>query len=425
MKNLIISLEMNGERKHIGNITYQAANEANFSYSDNYLNAPGAVPISIHLPLQKEIFSSQQTKIYFDGLLPEGFTRRTVAQWMHVSEDDYLSILLGLGNECLGAVHVSEENRDQPSCAYEKLEKSQVRELANEGATKSAEMLIKSHLSLTGASGKVGLYYDRQAKQWFLPIGEAPSTHIVKQSHIRMDGIITNEQLCLLTAKELGIEIPESFIINTGRAREEEVLLATQRYDRLITDEAPCIDGLKVPYRLHQEDFAQAMGISAADKYEKNNEGYLAAMFQLLLTHSIHPIEDQIKLWDIIIYDYLVGNTDNHIKNFSLLYNKSLKGIRLAPAYDIISTTVYEASTRDMGLAIDGKLSIDEINESAFRAEAEKVGLNVNVAMRRFENMASKFESALKNTALLMKDNGFYKAESICQKILKSGGYAK
>ncbi len=78
-----------------------------------------------------------------------------------------------------------------------------------------------------------------------------------------------------------------------------------------------------------------------------------------------------------------------------------------------------------MGLAIDGKLSIDEINESAFRAEAEKAGLNVNVAMRRFENMASKFESALKNTALLMKDNGFYKAEGICQKILKSGGYAK
>lgn len=47
-------------------------------------------------------------------------------------------------------------------------------------------------MSLTGASGKVGLYYDSMNNEWYLPGVNAPSTHIVKQSHVRLDGIVTN-----------------------------------------------------------------------------------------------------------------------------------------------------------------------------------------------------------------------------------------
>jgi len=81
------------------------------------------------------------------------------------------------------------------------------------------------------AYGKVGLYYDEKEEKWYLPIGEAPSTHIVKQSHVRLKKIVANEQMCLLTAKYLGIEIPESFIVTTG-GDDETVLFATKRYDR-------------------------------------------------------------------------------------------------------------------------------------------------------------------------------------------------
>ena len=59
---------------------------------------------------------------------------------------------------------------------------------------------------------------------------------------------------------ELGIEIPESFIINIGKGTDSEVLFATKRYDRR-EESDKSIDGLSVPFRLHQEDFAQAMGI--------------------------------------------------------------------------------------------------------------------------------------------------------------------
>ena len=59
--------------------------------------------------------------------------------------------------------------------------------LAKEGATESAQMVVESHVSLAGASGKVGLYREPNGGGWFLPTGTAPSTHIVKQGHVRYD----------------------------------------------------------------------------------------------------------------------------------------------------------------------------------------------------------------------------------------------
>lgn len=97
----------------------------------------------------------------------------------------------------------------------------------------------------------------------------------MKQSHVRLDGIVTNEQLCLQTAKNLGIDVPDSFVINVGTGKDEDVLFATHRYDRIIDEKCRVMDGLTVPFRLHQEDFSQAMGISSGHKYEHNGEGYL------------------------------------------------------------------------------------------------------------------------------------------------------
>ena len=68
-------------------------------------------------------------------------------------------------------------------------------------------------------------------------------------------------------------------------------------------------------------------------------------MFLILRNYSASPIEDQLKLWHICVFNYLIGNTDNHVKNLSLLYSEDLKLIRLALAYDIVSTIVYETST--------------------------------------------------------------------------------
>ena len=421
MIELEISIERNGNMIPVGTITGNNASDACFQYNPAYTRSPEAAALSISLPLQDEPFSPARTARFFDGLLPEGFTRKSVAQWMHVDEDNYLSILHGLGRECLGAIRVTEKGEMQDA-SYEPISSAHIRELAEEGATKATDLVIKSHLSLTGASGKVGLYFDSEYGRWYLPHGTAASTHIVKQSHVRLDSIVTNEQLSLLTAEQCGISIPHSFIVNTGKGAENEVLFATRRYDRLIPKGAPRISGLPRPLRLHQEDFAQAMGIPASGKYEREADAHMRGMFDILRKYSANPIEDQLKLWDLIVFNFLLGNTDAHIKNFSLLYGPDLKSVRLAPAYDLVSTVVYEQSTRDMAFSVAGICSIDDINTETFRKAAKIVGLGERIAMKRFSDMCGRFIAALSVSADRLTEEGYQNASEMKRRILANGG---
>ena len=416
MRKLEVYIEEDGDFVLAGRIQGETWEDARFIYEKSYLENQSHQPISISWPFQEDAFSPFETRCYFEGLLPEGYTRRCVAGWMHVAEEDYLSVLAGLGNECLGAVRICEPGAGGCSPSYKKISREELLEFAKEGASKSAQFLAKAHLSLTGASGKTGLYYDNK-DGWYMPFGTAPSTHIVKQSHVRLSGIVANEQLCLRTAKILGIDVPESFIISVGTG--EHILFATKRFDRLMQEDSRVIDGKKVPFRLQQEDFAQALGVPASQKYEKIGDSYLKRVFTLLRQYSDNPVEDQLKLWDICIFNYLIGNTDNHIKNIGLLYGKDRRTIRLAPAYDIVSTMIYEESTEQMAMAIDGELDIRKITKESFRAEARHIGLGERIAMRRFEQMQNSFERALAQAKEEIQDAGYPGVEEIYEKILR------
>lgn len=425
MRTLNVNAEIAGKMIRVGTISGTDADNARFQYNGEYRQNDGR-PLSIRLPIQAEPYTPQQTRNFFEGLLPEGFTRRSVAQWMQVDERDYLSILHGLGRECLGAICITADG-EETAASYERISTQLVRELAAEGASKASELVTSTHLSLAGASGKVGLYYDAAHKGWYLPKGTAPSTHIVKQSHIRLDSIITNEQLSLQTAARCGIRVPHSFIINTGQGGEHELLFATERYDRKLLQDAPQIDGLPRPSRLHQEDFSQAMGIPSALKYESSsgNGRYMKGMFDILRLHTADPIADQTRLWDMIVFNVLIGNTDAHVKNFSLLYSDDWRRIQLAPAYDIISTTVYEQSTRSMAFRIGSAGSIDEMRLKVFREAANEVGLGAGMAAGRVDRICDRFETALSESATALRDAGFAKAMEMKERILRTGGYRR
>lgn len=421
---LYVFIEISGEEHYVGDIVGNSADDACFSYDDAYIVA-GYPSISISLPTSTKRFSAVKTKNFFEGLLPEGFARKAVANWIHAQEEDYLTILAVLGSECLGALRISEKRYTEQTAAYKALSLNEVKALAKEGVTKSTELITETHLSLTGASGKVGLYYDEGNDAWYQPFGYAPSTHIVKQSHVRLSGIVANEQLSLLTAEKLGIEIPESFIVNTGAGGDAEVLFATKRYDREFPSTGGNdIDHLIKPNRLHQEDFAQALGIAGSDKYESGSQSYLPEIFRVLRGYVSDPIADQLRLWDILVYDFLIGNTDNHIKNLSLLYSSDLRDIRLAPAYDIVSTVIYSGSSREMAVGIAGKRDIDSISRNDFLTAASAAGLGKKIASARFDALADAFEAALTETAAVLAEQGYEEAESMKDKILLNGGYS-
>lgn len=422
--NLKVQIEINGQFVQAGCITGSNFRDAAFSYDESYIASPSAHAISLSLPLSQKAFDTDATRTFFDGLLPEGFTRQCVAENIHASSDDYISILRELGSECLGAIQIIDEEKPSIKEGYIPLTIEEIKALAKEGASKSAEIVVKSHLSLTGASGKVGLYYDQASDKWYKAQGLAPSTHIVKQSHVRYKNIVLNEQLCLLAAQKLGIEIPESFILQAqaGKVNDEDVLFATRRFDRDFDKDSRIIDGLKTPYRLHQEDFAQALGIKSSDKYEKAGQGYLKRMFDLLQKHSSNPIEDSLKLWKRAVYNCIIGNTDNHIKNSSLIYSKDLSSIRLAPFYDVVCTKVYESSTDEMSVSINGRQNVNQVTRDDLEQEAKNCGLGSKAAMKIYDEVLNGIQKALLDSADELSRAGFTEAQPMAEKIL---GYVK
>ena len=419
--NLCINIEINGQQITAGHICGSSCQDARFSYDENYLASPGARAISISLPLRSEEFSPAATRNFFDGLLPEAFSRREAARQLGIQDDDYIGLLAALGKECIGALCIIEKEQAEPiaeQACYEKITLRDVRKFAKDGASAAATISSQSRLSLAGATGKTGLYYDEKRKKWHKPIGLAPSTHIVKQSHVRLSGIVINEMLSLDTAEKLGIETAERFIVNVGEGNDDEIIFATKRYDRKpghITTE----EGLVIPHRLHQEDFAQALGIYAYDKYELPGQNYARAMFDVIRNYCKNPISDQEKLLKVIIYDHFIGNADNHVKNHSLLYDEKLNSISLAPAYDILSTICYENNTKNMSINIGGEYDINKANRESFRSFAKQIGIGEKIVLEIYDDMKANFAKALKESSSRLQDIGYSKTKDFEKKIIK------
>lgn len=165
------------------------------------------------------------------------------------------------------------------------------------------------------------------------------------------------------------------------------------------------------------------MGISAMMKYEQTGGKYFVKMMDVIRKYSANPIEDILNLWDITIFNYLIGNTDNHIKNHALLYSADMSSLRLAPAYDIFSTCIYESCTRNMSYRIGGECSIDELKRNHFLNGALEIGLGSNLAMKHFDEMTNRFEAALKQSIDEICEEGFKVAYDVGKRILNRCGY--
>jgi serine/threonine-protein kinase HipA len=88
-----VSIEMNGRQREVGTIAGSSDYDAVFAYSEDYLASETARPVSISLPPTEKPYGPEETRRFFEGLLPEGFMRRTVAEQNRTDDGDYLSIL--------------------------------------------------------------------------------------------------------------------------------------------------------------------------------------------------------------------------------------------------------------------------------------------------------------------------------------------
>jgi serine/threonine-protein kinase HipA len=114
---------------------------------------------------------------------------------------------------------------------------------------------------------------------------------------------------------------------------------------------------------------------------------------------SSAPVLDLSRLLDAVIYNLLAGNNDAHGKNFSLLYHGAGtvdQTIRLAPLYDIVSTTYYPELSKTMAMKIGEEYSSDNVGPKNFEQLAEEAGLAKPMVRNRVAELSDTVIESLK-----------------------------
>jgi serine/threonine-protein kinase HipA len=178
-----------------------------------------------------------------------------------------------------------------------------------------------------------------------------PTTHILKPGTPELDGHVENEHFCLAVAAELGLPVARSRV----EQFEDQIAIVVERYDRVATN-----DGV---VRVHQEDVCQALGVYPASKYENEGGPGVRAVADLLREHSRRAHEDILALIEFVIFNWLIGGTDAHAKNYSLLIGTEGRA-RLAPFYDVASALPYAGTQQQklkLAMKVGGKYRLHEI----------------------------------------------------------------
>ncbi len=185
--------------------------------------------------------------------------------------------------------------------------------------------------SLAGAQAKVALHLLDDGG-WGVPNGSTPTTHVLKPTHAdtRFGDLHVNEFVCLRAAGLLGLSVAHVDLVDFGGAKT----LVSTRYDRRRDRDGKWL-------RLHQEDLLQAMSYPPSKKYQADAGPSVRNVASLLLGTLGLADREAVRtaFFDACAFTVLVGGTDAHAKNYSLL----LRGPRvaLAPLCDTASHATY------------------------------------------------------------------------------------
>lgn len=364
----------------VGNLIQDDGGQMSFEYLEGWLVQPGAAVLSQSLPLRKQRFPAKECRGFFGGILPEESKREIIARNLGISARNDYAMLEQIGGECAGAVTFLPAGQELPKRDYH-YRKLDAKELAGILRELPKRPLLAGEkgirLSLAGAQDKVAVRIE--GEEVWLPLGGAPTTHILKPAVERFAGVVSNEALCMTLAAHMNLPAAK---VETRQVEDVEYLLV-ERYDR----KHVTIDGLPGVERLHQEDFCQAQNIVPEMKYQKEGGPSFKQCFALLRNVSTAPVLDLANLLDAAIFNYLIGNNDAHGKNFSLVYPD--KEIRLAPLYDAISTIYYPELNSDMAMRMGREYSSDKVTPKDFEQLAGDAGLAKPLVRRRVPELAA------------------------------------
>lgn len=412
MRRLKIYLQICGKGLPCGEIRGMSFEDACFIYDASYLERKEAAAISISLPLQKDPFDHERTAAFFSGLLPSGSFRRVIAGLLRCREEDYMSMLSILGSDCRGGIKALEEEFPLPESCLEDLDRRDLEMLYGGREKETASLLIRSSSALPGHAPVLCL---RRLKEegWKLPCGEMTGNFLVYPTWSLQESGLLNAALCMSAAEKLGIRTQKAHL--TGKGGDDRIFLAVERSDREEGREGRIV-------RRHQEDMAQAMGILPGRAAERDYEGYMASMFRILRERACRPLPDMLSLWDRIIFNFLIGNSEGDIRSFALTYGPDLSAVSLAPASYISCSAMYDPLSWKLPFHIDGLYSPESLTGRSFENMAPECGLGKKMGRKRFDFLAGGLEKALFESAAELKSRGFGDAPFFAGQILETGG---
>jgi serine/threonine-protein kinase HipA len=377
-----------------GRLTQDGDGDMSFQYAESWLQRAGAIPLSHSLPLRAERFRRKECRGFFGGILPEEAKREMIARNLGISARNDYAMLERIGGECAGAVTFLPHGESMPDRHYGYRDLSEeelatiLKELPRRPLLAGEEGI---RLSLAGAQDKLAVRLEGRTIS--LPLGGAPSTHILKPNVERFEGVVFNEAFCMRLAAAAGLRVAA---IETREVGGISFLLV-ERYDR---HHRPVPDGAPVVERLHQEDFCQALGIVSEQKYQKEGGPSLKQCFALLRDVSSVPAIDVGRLLDDVVFNFVVGNNDAHGKNYSLVYGAGRAGehqIQLSPLYDVVSSIYYPELSREMAMRIGEQYSSERVTLRDFEKLAEDAKLGRPLVRDRLTEMTERVRAAVAN----------------------------
>ena len=246
-----------------------------------------------------------------------------------------------------------------------------------------AKRVVRAQTTLTGVQAKLSLDVNHGQKNEpdRFPIVGLWGRFILKPQTDTYRSLPELEDLTMHMAEAAKIAVVPHGLI---RFDDGELCYITRRIDR-----QP--DGSKTA----MEDMCQLSERLTEYKYKGSYE----QIAKLIKKYSAVPQLDLVNFWEVVVFSWITGNSDMHLKNFSLY--KTPLGFCLTPAYDLLSTLiVMPQDTEELALTLNGKKR--KIKRSDFEKAMTASGLNEKV----IQNMANKFGKAISKWIDLI-DNSF------------------
>lgn len=363
-----------------GGISQRADGSLRFEYDRGY----DGVPLSLNMPVSNEAFGDGLVRPYLAGLLPEDpRVRKEIAREHGVSANNPYALVSVMGLDLPGAVQVCAEDRLSAVVgreeSYVEISEKDIaaRLAAMSGPVASSWFSAQEHWSLGGQQAKIALA--RFEGRWYSCEGSAATTHIVKPGMRQLKCHALNEHFCLELARSCGIPTAGSEYVNFDGVPA----VVVTRYDRIV--HAPF-----VVERIHQEDLCQALATLPDNKYADEG-GPSARDIIALLDRFDGAAENKVAFTRQLLFNYLIGATDAHAKNYSVLLMDA-QPPTFAPMYDVASALAYDRDDRMVKLAmgIGGENRLGRVSETDLRRYADMASLDADMVLEIAHGMAAE-----------------------------------